>query len=191
MSPLLAVPALALALAGCSGAADPVPAPGQPTGVPTASETPTGDAGGNDPGESSSPLIQAAERALREVPESTLVSIEEEEKGSLWEVEVALSDGGRHEVVLSRDGNTVVAGPRAKKQSESDKAGYRDRVAAAKIDYRAAIRQILQAVPDGVITELELDRENGMIVWEADVLDASQAKRSVLIDASDGSVIRS
>jgi len=191
--PLIVVSAFALALAGCSAddGASQSPTPGPSTAAPTIA--PSGPASDESPSAGSADagaLLRVGERALQEVPESTLVSIETERDGTVWEVQLVLSDGSEYEVELSADGETVVGQPRAKDESAADRAKHQDRVKAATLDYRAAVQRILEIVPGGRITELDLDSENGVTVWEADVRDQAGAKHPVVIDAGDGRTIR-
>ncbi|MFF1553258.1 PepSY domain-containing protein [Rhodococcus erythropolis] len=134
-------------------------------------------------------LERAAGTAVGAVPGSTVVSIETERDGT-WEVQVVTADGVEHEMDVSGDGADVVAGPVSDNEDEVDRAKHRARVQAARLDYAAAVDAILAAVPNGTITELNLDGENGVTVWEADVLDDSGVKREVTIDAATGQVLR-
>lgn len=134
-------------------------------------------------------LRGAGSTATAAVPESTLISIETERDGR-WEVQVVTADGTEHEMDVSSDGATVTMGPTAKTEDEADKAKHRDRVQAAQVDYRAAADKVLAEVPNGTITELNLDSNNGTTVWEADVVDDSQTKHEVTIDAGSGQVLQ-
>ncbi|WP_286137560.1 PepSY domain-containing protein [Mycobacterium sp. IS-3022] len=134
-------------------------------------------------------LRRAGSTATAAVPDSTLISIETERDGR-WEVQVVTADGTEHEMDISNDGATVTMGPTAKTEDEADKAKHRDRVQAAQVDYQAAADKILAEVANGTITELNLDGNNGKTVWEADVIDDSQAKHEVTIDAGSGQVLQ-
>ncbi|WP_280483121.1 PepSY domain-containing protein [Nocardia cyriacigeorgica] len=80
-------------------------------------------------------------------------------------------------------------GPVAKNEDDADKAKHRDRIRAARVDYRAAADSVLREVPGGTITELNLDSDNGTTVWESDVIDPSGTKHEVTIDAVSGRVM--
>ncbi|MFC7107530.1 PepSY domain-containing protein [Nonomuraea rubra] len=133
-------------------------------------------------------LKQAAQAALGAVPGSTLVSIETEENGRLWEVQVVGEDGTEHQ--LDVESGKVVSGPTTEQEDNADKAKHRARVSAAELDYAQAADKIAAAVPEGRITELNLDTEQGKTVWEADVIGADGTKHEVAVDAATGSVTR-
>ncbi|MFI6521330.1 PepSY domain-containing protein [Spirillospora sp. NPDC050679] len=129
-------------------------------------------------------LERAAKAALAKVPGSTVISIETEDDGSRWEVQTVTGDGTEHEVTVgAADGEVVSDTP--KKEGAADKAKHRDRVKAAKVDYKAAADKILQIAGGGRITELNLDGHQGRTVWEADVRTGG-GKRSIEIDAGTG-----
>ncbi|SEG83100.1 Peptidase propeptide and YPEB domain-containing protein [Nonomuraea solani] len=133
-------------------------------------------------------LKAAAQAALAAVPGSRLISIETEENGTLWEVQVVGRDGTEHEMDVQA--GKVVRGPATEGEDAADKAKHRERVAAAKLDYAQAADKILAAVPEGRITELNLDGEAGRTVWESDVVTSNGVKREVAIDAATGTVTR-
>lgn len=99
------------------------------------------------------------------------------------------SDGTEQEMELSGDGAEIISGPTPKNEDVADKAKHVARVAAAELDFEQAASKMLEAVTDGRITELNLDSEQGTIVWEADVLDGSNNKHSVQIDAESGELL--
>ncbi|WP_344473776.1 PepSY domain-containing protein [Nonomuraea monospora] len=150
-------------------------------GTPTFASSPAGSPGAGD-------LKQAAQAALGAVPGSTLVSIETEENGRLWEVQVVGKDGTEHQ--LDVESGKVVAGPTTEQEDADDKAKHRARVSAAKLDYAQAADKIVAAVPEGRVTELNLDTEQGKTVWEADVVGADGVKHEVAVDAATGAVTR-
>lgn len=174
----------ALLTAGCTSAPS-----GQPSAPPVMSAS--------APGSTASPetsgvdaLVAAGERAMQGVPDSTLIAIETERGGTVWEVQVVTTDGTEHQLDISADGKTVVSGPRAEDDDAADKAKHLDRISAAKIDFAEAARLILDEVPGGSVQELGLDSEADRIVWEGDVFDASGVKHEVQLDAGNGSVIK-
>lgn len=128
-------------------------------------------------------LLRAASTGLDAVADSTVYSVESESDG--WEVEVVTPDGTKHEMLVSSDGDSVVKGPRA----DGRDAKYVDRIQAAELDHQQAVDVILDEVPGARFKELNLDDENGTIIWEADVLDESGAARSLEIDAASGEVL--
>ncbi len=193
-----------LTLTGCNGGstndsastAPVIPTASSESVVPTnTSMKPSPSAGASSPTDSAAPesggttLVKAGQTALAQVSGSTLISIETERNGAAWEVQLVTSDGTEQELELSADGTQVVAGPVTKNEDVADKTKHLDRVNAAKLDYAQAAQKMLSAVPNGTITELNLDSEQGTTVWEADVMDESNVKHSVQIDAASGEVL--
>lgn len=189
------------ALVGCTagGTASPSPSAAdhssgaaQPSASAASSTPSSGDTGGS--GGSGAldfdSLTKAGDAALKEVADSTVISIETERSGTIWEVQVVTADGTESELEISADGSDVISGPTTKNEDAADKATHQDRLKTAKLDYKAAAKKMLEAVPDGIITELNLDTEQGKTVWEGDVLDGSKMKHEVQIDAADGSVVK-
>ncbi|SDL12641.1 Uncharacterized membrane protein YkoI [Nonomuraea maritima] len=167
-----------------------------PTAGPT--EGPTGGAPGGPASQGSPPvspnrvgvgdLKQAAEAALRAVPGATVMTLEAEEDGRRWEVQLVGQDGTEHQVDV--ESGKVVGGPVAESQDQDDKNDDRDLVRAAKLDYAQAADRVMTVVPEGRITELSLDLERGKAVWESDVITPNGAKHEVTIDATSGEVLR-
>lgn len=132
-------------------------------------------------------LGDAGATALAKLGRGTVTSIDLERGGTVWEVEITTRDGVEHEIHVSRDGSTVVSGPRTETHSAREKRENRREVSAAKLDYAQAARKAL-AARAGTVTELDLDDHRGMIVWEADVTRAG-VKYELVIDAATGKVI--
>ncbi|MEU7455668.1 PepSY domain-containing protein [Streptosporangium roseum] len=181
--PPAAAPVVAVAPVAAPATTGPqtTPAPGEPedSGSPTA---PGGTTGTED-------LRRAGGAALKAVPDSTLISIESEENGRLWEVQVVTVDGTEHELDVEAGTGKIVGKPRVEAGDAGDKAEHKRRVEEAKIDYLQAAAKIEAQVPGGRITELSLDGHNGKTVWEGDVVDSSRTKRSIMIDARDGRIL--
>ncbi|MGP4098757.1 PepSY domain-containing protein [Nonomuraea sp. KM90] len=158
------------------------PTLGTPTAItPTAGPTgsPSGSPGAGD-------LKQAAQAALAAVPGSTLISIETEQDGRIWEVQVVGKDGTEHQMDV--ESGKVVSGPTTEEEDAEDKAKHRERVAAATLDYAQAADKIAATVPEGRVTELNLDMEQGKTVWESDVVTPDGTKHEVVLDAATGTV---
>lgn len=161
---------------GASGAS------GNTATSPTSASAATG-APSLAPGWNAKVFEHAGRTALAAVPGSSLVSIEENSDGS-WVVDLINADGVAVEVGISPDGDRVIAGPSV----TGEPAPGTDE---AKLDYTAATGVVLTEVPGGRITDLELVVEKGgTYVWEADVVDASGARRAVDVDAVSGRVLQ-
>lgn len=181
---------------------------GSQSALPTASRTPTtspapsatatssGTAGSSTsgggiaaPGSGAEDLIQAGRTALAAVSGGTLTSIESEAGGAAWEVDIITQDGSEQEMELSADGTEITTGPTLTDQDVEDRDKNRSRLQSAELDYEDAVDKILTVIPEGRITELELDSKQGTTVWEADVLDPADVKYSVQLDAATGTVV--
>lgn len=133
-------------------------------------------------------LLAAAKTALAELPDGVLTSIESENNDTQWEVKIIDSAGSKYELIVSRDGATMSDGPREQNISDNDKQKYLDHVSAAKLSYLDAVAALENHISDGMIDELELDTENGVLVWEADVYGSDGSKNELLVDAATGVV---
>lgn len=170
------------------------PAPTQPPthasadGAPLTSASSRIDsaAGGGDKGIA---LEDAAATAREQLPGSTVVSIESEANGSRWEVKLVTGDGAEHELDVSSTEGRVIGSPSRKQEDAVDRKEHRNRVSAAKVDYRKAAAKLRGAVPGARITELNIDTEQGITVWEASVLDDAGTKHAVTINAGNGKVL--
>lgn len=182
-------------LAGCSDDASdsPPPAPAESSAPASTPSQPPGNEPDSAPPrtatDANQALNDAGELALEQVADSTLISIESENNGAQWEVQVVTSDGVEHEMDVSADGSELVGEPKVMDEDADDKQKHQDRVKAAKLDFKQAAEKILAEVPGGAIRELNLDGENDKTVWEADVKVDSE-KRSVQIDAGSGDVVK-
>lgn len=195
----------ATAVSGCGGDSDDTGSPdGSGTPEQSASETP-GDpssAGASDSPESSSSaaptspasgnvdvVVQAGRTALDQVGSGEVISIEHENQGDLWEVEVFTSDGTKHNIDVSGDGARVVGTPVTESEDADDVREHRMRLREAKLDYAKAVRAVARAQA-GEVTEIGLDDKAGRSVWEADVTDGSGVKHTVAIDSATGEVVQ-
>lgn len=187
-----AIAALAL-LAGCASSPAPsdpaATAPATNSAAPTASpSTPADDAAATA---DNGPLLAAVALAIAEVPGSALTSIELEDNGNEWEVDVANTDGVEFRVEVTADGSRVLTGPTEDDDDDEDRAKHRDRLAQATLDLPAVVAAIAAEAGDRRITELSLDsRRDGRVVWEAE-LEGDSARDEVDIDAATAEVLRS
>ncbi|WP_233284584.1 PepSY domain-containing protein [Prescottella equi] len=167
---------------GASGASEASAASGNTATSPTSASGATG-APTLAPGWNAKVFEHAGRTALAAVPGSSLVSIEENSDGS-WVVDLINADGVAVEVGISPDGDRVIAGPSVTGEPTPG-------TDVAELDYTAATGVVLTEVPGGRITDLQLVVEKGgTYVWEADVVDASGARRAVDVDAVSGRVLQ-
>ncbi|WP_049563611.1 PepSY domain-containing protein [Nonomuraea sp. SBT364] len=186
---------------------DPEAPPTDPEGPPTDSEmsptepeasppdaTPSPTDGSPSPGATQggiADLKKAGDAALAAVPNSTLISIESEEDGKIWEVQVVDGQGAEQQMDIDATTGQVVNGPTAEESDAEDKAKHLERVKAAKLSYAQAADKIAASVPEGRITELNLDSSKDKTVWESDVVTPDGTKHEVTVDAASGEVTKS
>ena len=130
-------------------------------------------------------LLAAGRLALKEVPDSTVVSIETERGG--WEVHVVTADGGEQQLLTDSSGEKLVSGP-TDERPDADDVAENKAFAKVEVDFEQAVKAIEGEIPDGKINELSLDQERRRIVWEADVASGTE-QRAVQVDASSGEVV--
>lgn len=137
---------------------------------------------------SNTALLAAVATARGEVGSGTVISVEQEQGASAYEVLVVTKDGTEHEVHTNADGTVVAGTPQTEAADADDKAEHERFVAAADLSVKQAV-DALQDLHAGTVTELGLDDHVGTVVWEGDVLDSSGTKHSVRIDAGSGDVV--
>lgn len=182
--------AAAIALIGAAGCSGPGEQPASPTSSAPASSTPAGPASttGEAPraeGQGSQALLAAARLAATEVSGGTVVSVESERGG--WEVHVVTPDGGEQQLRTDNNGEKLMSGP-TDERPDADDLAENKQFAKVGVDIQQALRAIETEVPDGQVTELSLDLENRLLVWEADVTSGTE-QRSVQIDGDSGKVV--
>ena len=156
-----------------------------PGGTPAGSVGASGDGSGAGPKTS---LGKAGAAAVKKVAGGTLISIELERHGTVWEAQVAAKDGTEHKVNVSASTGSVTS-THAEHEGAADRAKHRTRIADAQVDYADAANKARATVPGGRVTELNLDGYRGRTVWEADVKDRSGVKHEVKLDAANGDVL--
>ena len=184
---LVSAACLTLVLASCGdGDGDTevsIPAPAE-SGKPADSAAPPQDDA------SSLRLEDAAAAALKQVDNSSLLTIETEEARTIWEVTVVKKNGTEHEMLIAKSDGSLFDGPTRKVDDADDKAENRRRVRAARLDYKEAARAISDAVPDAKLMELNLESDNRLTVWEGDLRGTDGMRYYVTIDAKSGDVLK-
>ena len=158
--------------------------------VPAESGTPAGSAAPAQDDASSLSLEDAAAAALKEVDNSSLLTIETEEARTIWEVTVVKKNGTEYEMLIAKSDGSLFDGPTRKVDDADDKADNRRRVRAAELDYKEAARAISDAVPDAKLMELNLESDDRITVWEGDLRGTDGMRYSVTIDAKSGDVLK-
>lgn len=173
---------VALALAGCSGN-------GRSDSKSRGSTTPEASWSRPDAPPDPHTLLRAGDLAVSQVADSVLIFIESQSSDAgTWKARVVTHDGVERQLKIGSDGVAVLVGPTATDDSDADKAKRRANVDGAHLDYRAAVKRVLTAVPNASITELGLLDMNGTVVWDADVWDADLVEHDVTVDAASGAI---
>lgn len=177
----------ALALAGCSTAQS--GSSGSSSSAASSSSSSDSSGGTATTAAASNDALRAAvETARKAVGSGVVISVEQEQNGSAYEVLIVTDDGTEHEVHTNAEGTSVSGSPRAETSDADDRAENDRFVAAADLDVSDAAGKF-EDLHAGTITELGLDDHLGKVVWEGDVRDPSGTKHSVRIDAGSGDVV--
>ncbi|MFD9945515.1 PepSY domain-containing protein [Nonomuraea sp. NPDC059023] len=147
-----------------------------------------------DPSDMGSPGAGTGADDIKKAGEAALASVEGTVTGldsdnGVWKVTVIGADGAESKVRVDAMTWKVVGTPSAEADDDAEKAKHKARAEAAKTSYSDAAEKVAGEYPDGKITELSLDRDNGTVVWEADVTAADGTKAKVKVNADDGSVV--
>lgn len=144
----------------------------------TGSSDTAGSTGGTDSTGSSVDAAGALETALDAKPGSYAVEVDEED-GRAWEITL-VADGKGVEVTVDNATGEVTG-----EQSTDLDAEQRE---APSVTAAEAVDAALAEKP-GTLDSLDLDRDNGTIVWDATVIDGTQ-EWDIVIDASTGDILR-
>lgn len=165
-----------------SSAARAVPVIMSPSGPP-------GGDPGQEPGGTAS-LEQAGAAARSAVKDSTLLSVQAQNNGQIWEVQLAGPDGTEHVVDMDAAGKAI-SPARVKDTGAWEKARVMAIVKAAKINFKEAVEKVSAAVPQGKITHLSLDMyDDKRLVWDADVITQNGTWHGIKVDARTGTVTK-
>lgn len=100
----------------------------------------------------------------------------------VWEIDVSPRSGAPRELKISADGRRVVD---RKRTDRSDDAA---RVRDVKVGFAKALRKAATRA-EGRLTDAELDREHGRLVWSA-TFERGATETDVDVDARTGAVVR-
>ena len=135
---------------------------------------------------------EAINAALEKVP-GTVEEVElEDEKGTIvYEIELVSTDGTEHEVEVDAQTGEVlkVEADDDDENEEEDSQNQAKLAKQAKITEDEAINMALEKVP-GTVNEIELEVENGTVVYEIEVLSTDGTEQEVKVDAQTGEVLK-
>ncbi|MFI6502787.1 PepSY domain-containing protein [Nonomuraea typhae] len=174
----------AKAAAGAQPWAGSAASPSGPTDAPLESPDATGTPT-TSPGAGGA--VAAGAAALAAVS-GTVTEIDRAGDTGVWRVVVVGEDGTENYVRVDNTGK-VVAGPSAEANDPMEKAAYKALADAAKVTYTEAADKVTAEAPGAEITELQLDMDKGVAVWEAKTVTPDGARKKVKINAADGSVV--
>ncbi len=128
-------------------------------------------------------LLAALEQGLAARPGGIVVQVDEEdETQDSFDLAIVV-DGVKHEFTLFADGSIA-------DEETSDDADDVARAAAAQVLAADAVRTAAEGRGGQVATDLDLDDQNGALVWEVDFEDArGNDVGSVKVDALTGEVL--
>lgn len=183
---IAALPLVAsLALVGCSTAQS----DGGSSTTSSSSSSGSASGGATAASATSNDALRAAVATARDaVGSGTVISVEQEQNGTAYEVLVVTDDGTEHEVHTNEAGTAVSGSPRTETSDADDRAENERFTAAADLTVDDAVGRF-EDLHAGTITELGLDDHLGKVVWEGDVREASGTKHSVRLDAGTGKVV--
>ncbi|MEV0151780.1 MULTISPECIES: PepSY domain-containing protein [unclassified Nonomuraea] len=135
-------------------------------------------------------LEKAVAAATNAVEGTKVLSVQSENGGQIWEVQLARPDGTEQLMEVDASGN-VVSKPRSKDTGKGEKARVMGIIEDAELSFEDVVKKVSSAVPHGKITHISLDRYTGKIlVWDVDVLTPDGAWHGLKIDARTGTVSR-
>lgn len=178
-----------LLLAACGGnddaASDEQSAPAEAETSATDDTTSSPDEGQGGEESQGGPLTasDAVARALEEVPGGAVVEMERGREGlaKVWDIDVLGSDGSGTNLYLAVEDGAVV-------ERESTRLTGLHRT-APELPASDAIDAALGAVP-GSVQALDLGRERGRTVWEAQVRADDSRGWEVYVDAATGEIVK-
>lgn len=179
----------ALALAACGSGSAETSAPQTSAATTTAAATSSQAATSASPSPTvegpaeTGALLTALEQGLAARPGGTVVQVDEEdETQDSFDLDIVV-DGVKHEFTLFADGSIA-------DEETSDDADDVARAAAAQVLAADAVRTAAEGRGGQVATDLDLDDQNGALVWEVDFEDArGNDLGSVKVDALTGDVV--
>lgn len=126
---------------------------------------------------------RAAAIVLKEVPGGTVVDIDPGIEGSqaVWEVLVRRPDNTGSEIYLDATTGVILRQERESLPPEALRPG-------PAVTVQQAITTATAAVPGGRVIAIDLDRENGRTVWDADVAGPG-GRLEITIDAVTGRIL--
>jgi uncharacterized membrane protein YkoI len=135
-------------------------------------------------------LEKTATAATNAVKSSTVLSVQSENDGQIWAVQLTGPDGTEQLLEVNASGK-VVSAPRVKDTGQQEKARVMAIIKDSKVTFNQAAEKVSAAVPNGKITHMSLDRYNdSLLVWDVDVVTPDGTSQALKVDAKDGTVTK-
>ncbi|MET7463230.1 PepSY domain-containing protein [Nonomuraea sp. NPDC005501] len=133
-------------------------------------------------------LEKAATAATHAVEGTHVLSVQSENGGQIWEVQLGRPDGTEQLMEVDASGD-VVSKPRTKDTGRGEKTRVMGIIKDAELSFDDVVKKVSSAVPHGKITHISLDRyTDKVLVWDVDVLTPDGAWHGLKIDARTGAV---
>lgn len=150
---------------------------------------------GGEPARTDLTVEQAIAKA-QEAVKGTVGSVDLEDDGSAWDLEVLAEDGSWHEAEIDAKGKVTREAPDKSDDSDDsvqekalDKAEA-DALKAAKVPAAQAASAAVGSVA-GTVTSVEFEDAGDKPAWKVEVKDGGGVVHEVFVDAADGKVVSS
>ncbi|MBO3749082.1 PepSY domain-containing protein [Streptosporangiaceae bacterium NEAU-GS5] len=145
--------------------------------------------GGADSGDMAS-LDKVVAAATGAVQGSSVLSVQAENNGQMWEVQLAAPDGTEQLLEVDASGK-VLSEPRAKDTGPEEKARVMSIVKDAKLTFQEAMKKVSKEAPNSKITHMSLDKYgDNLLIWDVDVVGQDGNWQALKINAKDGTVTK-
>ncbi|MCG5215276.1 PepSY domain-containing protein [Streptosporangium soli] len=135
-------------------------------------------------------LEKVATAAMNAVEGSTFLSVQSENGGEIWGVQLAGPDGTERLLEVGASGK-VLSEPRVKDTGKGEKARVMAIIKDAELTFKDAVEKVSSSVPQGKITHMSLDRYDGdLLVWDVDAVTPDGTWQGIKVDAKTGTVTK-
>ncbi|MGE7666882.1 PepSY domain-containing protein [Ureibacillus composti] len=130
---------------------------------------------------------EATKIALEKVPGTVdEVELENEDGLIVYEFEIVGEDGSEQDIEVDAKTGKIVKVE--DDDGENDDVSQAELAKQAKITKEEASEKALEQVP-GTVTEVELDDENGLVVYDVEINAEDGTQQSVEVDAKTGKIV--
>jgi len=151
---------------------------------------------GSEPARTDLTVEQAIAKA-QEAVKGTVGSVELEDDGSGWDLEVLAEDGSWHDAEIDAEGKVVREASDDDSDDSDDSVQEKaldkaeaDALKAAKVPAAQAASAAVGSVA-GTVTSVEFEDAGDKPAWKVEVKDGGGVVHEVFVDAADGKVVSS